>query len=98
MGVIHLTEEQKEIERRFELGICQFNMLIEYERKHVPHDLTFDGDPTLPQILEAARDAFMELHVDWRAHIGDPVMDKREAVSRLLVKLAADVANGKVDL
>lgn len=97
LGVIPLTDEQKELERKYELSICQLNMLIEFEKQHVPHDL--DADALNPaKILETARDTFMALHVDWRAHIGDPVMDKREAVSRLLIKLAANVANGKAEL
>ncbi|MBQ3433710.1 MAG: hypothetical protein IJG24_01540 [Selenomonadaceae bacterium] len=90
-----MTDEQRELERKYELNICQLNMLIEFEKQHVPHDL---DTPSIPQMLESARDAFMEMHVDWRAHIGDPILDKREVVSRLLLRLAADVASGKTEL
>lgn len=94
--MIHLTEEQKNLERKYELAISQFNMVIEFERRRAPPGS--DGEISLPQLLEVARDTFMELHVDWRAHIGDPIVDKHEIISRALIKLAEDVANGKVDL
>lgn len=90
-----MTNEQKELEREFELAICQLNMLIEFEKQHVPHDL---DTPSIPQMLESARDTFMKLHVDWRAHLGDPILDKHEVIARTLIKLATNIAEKKVEV
>lgn len=92
-----MTDEQRELERKYGFAIAHLNMLMEFEKQHVPHDLD-DGEWTIPKMLEAARDTFMEMHVDWRAHLGDPILDKHEVVSRLLLRLAADVASGKTEL
>lgn len=94
---MRLTVEQKEIDRKFYCTKDFLRTCIDFEKAHVPHDIDDDA-LTIPKMLEATLETLEKIYADWRAHIGDPIIDKRALVSRLLKNLAADIESGKVEL
>ena len=76
-----MTPEQQELNRKFLCGITTINMAI-------PRFWTEDDEPTdASKMLEAARDAFIELHEDWRRHI----TISPSVIARELRQLAAKI-------
>ena len=80
-----MTPEQQELNRKFHCAITTLNIAI-------PRFWTEDDEPTdASKMLEAARDAFVELHEDWRRHIGEPVTISPSVIARELRQLAAKI-------
>ena len=85
-----MTFEEKELDRRFHCAIDILNTEIEVVRN--------DKFTSVAKILENARNIFLEVHKEWRARIGDPIIDTRGIIGKKLRELADNIETGQVEL
>lgn len=92
-----MTPEEKELDRKFFCSIDILNTEIKVVRNDKPENPGCNV-ASVAKILENARDIFLKVHKEWRAHIGDPIIDKRGVISKTLRELADNIENGHVEL
>ena len=92
-----MTEAEKELDRRFYCSIGILNTEIEVVRNDKP-DNSDCNVATVAKILENARDIFLEVHEEWRKHIGDPILDTRGIIGKKLRQLADNIETGQIEL
>lgn len=88
-----MTDEQRELDRKFYCAIDTLNVEIKFLREHGLN--RGNDDLTAADLLESSRNIFTEVHAQWRAHIGDPIVDTKGFIARALLDLADKVQSGR---
>ena len=87
-----MTDEQKELDRKFHCAISTIDTEIQFLRREKT-SLHGDNDLDFADLLESSRNIFLAVHKDWRAHIGDPIIDTNKIIADLLHKTADRIGN-----
>lgn len=81
-----MNEKDKDLDLRFWNSLKIFELVINDYKKRNPNG---QGDEFI-KLLESARDAFSDVHEQWRKRVGNPVVLN----ATLLAKFLRDVADG----
>ena len=82
-----MTDDQKELDRKFSCSLDTLNFFINRMRCRETGN---DDEATFPDMLENALNVFLEVHRQWREHIGDPI-NTPFIVANFLRGLADDI-------